>query len=73
MCWVQRPQNERCTVRADSMNDNCVGKRKIIIHSFLFAANREQLSDTENSAISKTDNVKSFPGRQGKAKGWQKD
>ena len=70
MCWVQRPQNERCTVRADSMNENCVRKRKIIIHEFLDShANREQLPDTENSAISKTDNVKSFPGRQGKAKG----
>jgi hypothetical protein len=28
---------------------------------------RKQLSDTENWAISKSDNVKSFMGRQGKA------
>jgi hypothetical protein len=50
------------------MNEICIGKRKMIIHEILNPqACREQLSDTENWATSKTDNVKSFPGRQGKA------
>jgi hypothetical protein len=51
------------------MNENCGGKKKIVVHwSLNSPACREQLSDTENRAIGKTDNVKSFPGRQGKAK-----
>lgn len=51
------------------MNENWIGKNKIFVHEFLNSpAYREQVSDTENRAIGKTDNVKSFPGRQGKAR-----